>query len=582
VNPPDPLHATPPPPPGLAIATLVLGILAVTLAPLLIGGILGIIAVGLGALFLRKGVWGRRLGAWGTGLGILGILIAAGAAAFYYHSYQEAQKQWAQYQHGTDENGDGEPPSEWVGTRAPALSLTSLDGERLELGQFKGRPVVLNFWATWCAACKREQPHLERLAREVPEVVVLRLSDEPEGTVRTGGSAASYRMASVPSPPFPLDGVTSLPTTVFIDRNGVIADVQVGVLDFDALKSRALTASYTGTPREAVATAAEAEGALEARERWSAAVERVTALTTCQWQGDAAPELLLATASAELVVLDALGVEKGRLALPAQTTVIECASFSDGAARLLAYQNWGKEVSALDGTGQALWSYRAPQGVNGAHWGDLDGDGQLELVVGMNGDGGLHAASSKGRRLWRVGEIGNVWGQGVVSAATPGGPLVVATEAGGSVRVFDDEGSETANLRPLGDYYSAIAAAGIDAQGTLQIVAAGRKRVVAFAPDGQVAWQAQARLSAGTWRSAFFAQGDLAGDPAPEWVFPVRRRALRVASASDGRGLVEVTLKDTPSAYVVLPATSGKGMLVVADATAVKAYALEPRSPAAR
>ena len=573
---PDPLHATPPPPPGLAIACLVLGILAVTLSPFLIGGILGIIAVGLGALFLRKRVWGRRMCAWGMGLGALGIVLAGAAAAFYYYSYQQAQKQFAQYEQGMDENDDGEPASEWVGTRAPALSLTTLDGERVELSQLKGRPVVLNFWATWCAACKREQPHLERLAREVPEVTVLRLSDEPESTLRAEGAKVSYRVASVTAPPAPLDGVTSLPTTVYIDRNGVIADVQVGVQDFDALKSRALTASYPGTPREAVATAQQAESALAAKERWSTTIEGVIALSSCQWQGDDAPELLLATASRQLLVLDALGVEKARLALPAETTVIECANQGDGAARLLAHRNWGNEVSALDGSGQALWSYRAPGGVNGAHWGDLDGDGQLELVVGMNGDGGLHAVSSKGRRLWLAGKIGNVWGQAVVPGSMPEGVLVVATEAGGSVRVFDDDGSKTATLQPLGDYYTAIAATGIDGDGTPQVVAVGRERVVAFGLDGQVVWQAKVRPSAGSWRSAFFANGDLAGDSAPEWVFPVRRRALRVASASDGRALVEVALRDPPSAYGVLPATSGKGLLVIADATTVKAYTLEP------
>lgn len=580
-QPPDPLDATPPPPPGLAIAALVLGILAVTLAPLLIGAILGIIAAGIGASFLRSAAWGRRMAAWGTGLGLLGVLIGAGAGALYYQWYREWQSQWAQYQQGMSDGDDGEPPSEWVGTRAPALSLTTLQGERVELGQFKGRPVVLNFWATGCSACAREQPHLQRLAREVPEIVLLRLSNEPESTLRAASHEVAYRTASLPAPPPPFDDVASLPTTVFIDRNGVIASVQVGYQDFETLKSRALTASYAGTPRDAVAAGTEAVPALDAKPRWSAAVEGVTALTACQWEGDPAPELLAATASTELVVLDASGAEKGRHPLPANTTVIECANLVDGSARVLAYQNWGNEVSALDGSGQALWSYRSSEGVNGAHWGDLDADGQVELVVGMNGGGGLHAVSSRGRRLWRAGKIGNVWGQAVVSAATPGGPLVVATEAGGSIRVFDDEGSETAQLRPLGDYYTAIAAARIDEEGTLQIVAAGRRRVAAFDPKGSVVWQAPARLAAGTWRSAFFAHGDLTGDHAPEWVFPIRRAALSVIAAADGRRLAELSLPHEPSAYVVLPVAKGKGMLVVADDKGLSAYSLERSTPAA-
>src|SRR3989339_104797 len=48
---------------------------------------------------------------------------------------------------------------------APALKLKSLDGQLLDLTQFKGKVVLINFWATWCPPCRREMPSMERLSQ---------------------------------------------------------------------------------------------------------------------------------------------------------------------------------------------------------------------------------------------------------------------------------------------------------------------------------------------------------------------------------------------------------------------------------
>ena len=96
---------------------------------------------------------------------------------------------------------------QWIGTEAPPLTITALDGQTVRLEQLRGRPIVAVFWATWCAACRRELPHLNRLAREAPEVAVLGLSDEPEATVRTFAAKQpfDFPVASLPSPPAPFD-----------------------------------------------------------------------------------------------------------------------------------------------------------------------------------------------------------------------------------------------------------------------------------------------------------------------------------------------------------------------------------------
>jgi len=49
--------------------------------------------------------------------------------------------------------------------QAPAFTLNSLDGKKISLSDFKGKPVIITFWATWCESCKEEMPILEKFSR---------------------------------------------------------------------------------------------------------------------------------------------------------------------------------------------------------------------------------------------------------------------------------------------------------------------------------------------------------------------------------------------------------------------------------
>ncbi len=59
------------------------------------------------------------------------------------------------------------------GGPAPPLHLTSYDGKHWDLSVFEGRPVVVNFWATWCPPCMAELPHFARTAQERDDVVLV-------------------------------------------------------------------------------------------------------------------------------------------------------------------------------------------------------------------------------------------------------------------------------------------------------------------------------------------------------------------------------------------------------------------------
>src|ERR1700760_2339400 len=58
------------------------------------------------------------------------------------------------------------PGSELHGKPAPAFTLKDLDGKKVTLAQFKGHPVVVNFWATWCGPCKLEMPWFEEFSHK--------------------------------------------------------------------------------------------------------------------------------------------------------------------------------------------------------------------------------------------------------------------------------------------------------------------------------------------------------------------------------------------------------------------------------
>ena len=116
---------------------------------------------------------------------------------------------------------------------APDFTLTALDGSRHTLKSLRGRPVVLNFWATWCGPCRLELPLLARWARAHPDVVTLGIAvDRDRTTVE--------RFFKDRRSPYPIlwdharvqeaYEVTTLPTTVVIDKTGVVKGAHTGIL----------------------------------------------------------------------------------------------------------------------------------------------------------------------------------------------------------------------------------------------------------------------------------------------------------------------------------------------------------------
>lgn len=136
--------------------------------------------------------------------------------------------------------------TEWIGTEAPDFTLEDIDGHLINLSSFRGKRVILDFWATWCPPCKREIPHFVKLyeTTDTEELIIIGISNESSEVVRDFAKKhnINYVLITIIDEelPKPYSSVRSIPTTFFIDRDGVIESVLVGYHSFKELKNHGL------------------------------------------------------------------------------------------------------------------------------------------------------------------------------------------------------------------------------------------------------------------------------------------------------------------------------------------------------
>ena len=103
--------------------------------------------------------------------------------------------------------------------------------------------MIVDFWATWCPPCIKEIPHFIRLAKEhdLIELTIIGISDEPESMLRQFAQkeGINYLIASDELNFAPYNKITGIPTTFFIDEDGVIRDIHVGYMNYNDIKAAA-------------------------------------------------------------------------------------------------------------------------------------------------------------------------------------------------------------------------------------------------------------------------------------------------------------------------------------------------------
>ena len=129
--------------------------------------------------------------------------------------------------------------------RAPTVQLTLLDGEKLTLQSLRGRPVMITFWATTCAGCRKEIPHLLELYRQFRpqgfELVAVAMSYDPPAQVYdfSRRKKLPYRVAldmdDTAAQAF--GGVRLTPTTFVIARDGRVVYQKIGAFEPPGMKA---------------------------------------------------------------------------------------------------------------------------------------------------------------------------------------------------------------------------------------------------------------------------------------------------------------------------------------------------------
>jgi len=121
-----------------------------------------------------------------------------------------------------------------VGNQAPDFQLQNLDGQTVSLGNLQGKPVLINFWATWCSPCVSEMPYIQEIYEEWADkglvVVAINLG---ESSSKAEEFMQSYNLSFTVLLDTKKDvaqkyNIQYIPTTFFIDKDGIIQDKMIG------------------------------------------------------------------------------------------------------------------------------------------------------------------------------------------------------------------------------------------------------------------------------------------------------------------------------------------------------------------
>ena len=170
-----------------------------------------------------------------TWIWILTAVLLVGIIAGASSLYNRLSKDYDNEQLPTEEEAD---------YTAPDFTVLDYNGNEVKLSDFKGKPVVLNFWATWCGYCKAEMPDFNTAAELYPDVQFMMIN-ATDGVQETLENAKAY----VEAENFTFDVffdtnleavskyyITGFPATIFIDKDGNLVTRGNGMLDYETLE----------------------------------------------------------------------------------------------------------------------------------------------------------------------------------------------------------------------------------------------------------------------------------------------------------------------------------------------------------
>lgn len=145
-------------------------------------------------------------------------------------------------------DSEGAPDAQGAGLRgqpAPNFTLVNTSGDRVSLANYKGKPVIVNFWATWCGPCKLEMPWFEEFSHkyQAQGLTILGLSQDDGASKDEIATAAKHIGVSYPIL-LPDDavakqygGVDYLPETFYVSKDGVVQVATAGAPSKDEMEA---------------------------------------------------------------------------------------------------------------------------------------------------------------------------------------------------------------------------------------------------------------------------------------------------------------------------------------------------------
>ena len=172
---------------------------------------------------------------------LLFAVIIVGAYVLYQHLSADYMVGITTVQPGQPEETPETGATEAAKVAVPDFTFYDVDGNAYKLSDFRGKPVILNFWASWCGPCKMEMPDIETAYQQYGEQIHFLLVNLADGYRETVEKGAAYVAEEGYTFPVYFDtnmegaanyGVTGIPVTYFIDAEG----------NFVAYYQRAMTA----------------------------------------------------------------------------------------------------------------------------------------------------------------------------------------------------------------------------------------------------------------------------------------------------------------------------------------------------
>lgn len=146
---------------------------------------------------------------------------------------------------GSIEEASSGSSSEEEKTLAPDFTVLDIDGNEIKLSSLFGKPIVLNFWASWCPPCKAEMPEFDKVYAELSEDITFVMVDMVDGQRETLEKGKKHIADKAFKFPVYFDtkqdaamnyGISSLPTTFFIDKEGYLTVAAEGQIDEKTLR----------------------------------------------------------------------------------------------------------------------------------------------------------------------------------------------------------------------------------------------------------------------------------------------------------------------------------------------------------